>query len=98
MKNIFLPYLSIFIELFRYSLELFEHYKGKQKLYLIKSDVNFNSSPDNNISGENILLQDHITISGQLVYSHKNIGYAVIEDRFLGEELFVGRERIFAEG
>ncbi len=76
------------------------YYKGKtkQKLYLIKSDVNFNSSPDKNISGENILLQDHITIAGQLVYSHKNIGYAVIEDRFLGEELFVGKERIFAEG
>ena len=71
------------------------YYKGKtkQKLYLIKSDHNFNCVP-----GESILLNTaDKTIAGQIVYTDKNIGCAVIEDRFLEQPLVVGGVGIVVE-
>lgn len=69
------------------------YYKGKtkQKLHLFKSNTALN-----NLSAANIYLEDN-TVAGQVVFVQDNIGYAVIEDRFLSQQLFLETNSIVVQ-
>ncbi len=61
------------------------HYKGKSKRKLYNFKITENLV---DYSGVNLILSEHIDIkAGEIVFIDNNLGYAVIEDRFVNTEL-----------